>query len=104
MAWKHGCLGVFSAVAFVIINLIPAFARLVGNWRLKALKAVAAANPIENLEMIYRDKMNALAASRENINATYAILQAPTNFVARNFSNASPAVRRWRIWRLESLS
>jgi len=59
----------------VVINLIPAVARLVGNWRLKALKAVAAANPIENLEMIYRDKMNALAASRENINATYAILQ-----------------------------
>ena len=57
-------LGVFSAIGFVAINLIPAFARLVGNWRLKALKAVAAANPIESLELIYRDKMNALAASR----------------------------------------
>lgn len=68
-------LGVFSAIAFVIINFLPAFARLVGNWRLKALKAVAAANPIENLEMIYRDKKAALDASLQNIKQTYAILQ-----------------------------
>lgn len=68
-------LGITSAVGFVIINLIPAFARLVGNWRLKALKAVAAMNPIENLEMIMQAKQLALAASRDNINQTYSILQ-----------------------------
>ena len=68
-------LGIFSAVGFVVINLIPAFARLVGNWRLKALKAVASANPIENLEMIYKEKQEALAASHDNITQTYSILR-----------------------------
>lgn len=72
LAALTGC----AAGGFVIINFIPAFARLVGNWRLKALKAVAAANPIENLEMIYNEKQQALAASRENINQTYAILKS----------------------------
>jgi hypothetical protein len=68
-------LALTAAVSFVVINLIPAFARLVGNWRLKALKAVAAMNPIESLEIIYRDKQAALSASYENIKQTYAILQ-----------------------------
>jgi hypothetical protein len=67
-------LGVFSVIGFVVINLIPAFARLVGNWRLKALKAVAAANPIESLENVYKQKQEALAASHDNITQTYAIL------------------------------
>jgi hypothetical protein len=88
-------LGVFSAIGFVVINLIPAFARLVGNWRLKALKAVAAANPIENLEMIYRDKMNALAASRENINATYAILQDLYNQIKEHDANYPGKPSQW---------
>ncbi len=68
-------LGIAAGVSFVVISLIPAFARLVGNWRLKALKAVAALNPIESLEIIYRDKQAALAASLENINQTLGILR-----------------------------
>lgn len=68
-------LGIAAAVAFVVINLLPAFGVLVANWRLKALKAVASANPIETLENQYEQKMTTLAATLENITKSFAVLQ-----------------------------
>ena len=64
-----------GALGFVAINFIPALARLVGVWRLKALKAIAAANPIEILEQRYQEREQALLGIRANITESYAILQ-----------------------------
>ena len=67
---------VVGAIALFTVNVIvPWFAVSLANWRLKALKAAAAANPIEMLENQYKDRMNALAKIRENITASYAVLQ-----------------------------
>ncbi len=64
-----------AVVAFTAINLIPALSRHVANWRLKALKAVAAANPIETLENRYQELQTALNGTRDNIKKSYAVLQ-----------------------------
>jgi hypothetical protein len=64
-----------AVVGLVAINLAPSFAALVANWRLKALKAVAAANPIETLENQYADREAALLKIRDNIKESYAVLQ-----------------------------
>lgn len=69
-------LGIAAAVAVVAINLMPAFSVMVANWRLKSLKAAAAANPIETLENRYQERMAALAGIRENITKSFAVLQS----------------------------
>jgi hypothetical protein len=67
---------VVGLIALFTVNvIIPWFAVSLANWRLKALKAAAAANPIEMLENQYKDRMGALAKIRENITASYAVLQ-----------------------------
>lgn len=67
---------VVGAIALFTVNVIvPWLAISLANWRLKALKAAAAANPIEMLENQYKDRMDALAKIRENITASYAVLQ-----------------------------
>jgi hypothetical protein len=66
---------VAAVVGLVAINLAPSVAAMVANWRLKALKAVAAANPIETLENQYADRQNALMGIRDNIKESYAVLQ-----------------------------
>ena len=68
-------LAVAGVILVVGINLMPAFGALVANWRLKALKAVAAADPIATLENRYRDRQEALGRMRENIKQSYAVLQ-----------------------------
>ena len=68
-------LAVAAAVSLVVVNLAPAFAVTVANWRLKAIKAAAAMNPIETLENQYADKQAALLRMRENIKQSYAVLQ-----------------------------
>lgn len=52
---------------------IPWLGASFANWRLKALKAVAAANPIEQLENTQKLKTETLTASRENIKKRIAI-------------------------------
>jgi molecular chaperone GrpE (heat shock protein) len=47
---------------------------MVANWRLKTLKAVAAANPIETLENQYADREQALLKIRENIKEFHAVV------------------------------
>ena len=68
-------LAIAGIVGLVAVNAAPAVAAHIANWRLKALKAVAAANPIETLENIYAEKQNALIQMRQNIKATYAALE-----------------------------
>jgi gas vesicle protein len=67
---------VVGVIALFTVNVgIPWFAISLANWRLKALKSAASANPIETLENQYKDRMDALAKIRENITASYAVLQ-----------------------------
>ena len=71
-----GLVGVLVAgtVGLAAVNLAPSVAAHIANWRLKALKAVAAANPIETLENQYAQRKDALVKIRENIQQSYAVL------------------------------
>ena len=66
-------LAIAAIVSLVLINLAPSVAALIANWRLKALKAVAAANPIETLQNVYMTRKEALVKQRENIKARIAV-------------------------------
>jgi hypothetical protein len=67
---------VVGVIALAVVNVgVPWFAVSLANWRLKALKSAAAANPIETLENRYQDRQNALVGIRENIKKSYAVLQ-----------------------------
>lgn len=66
-------LAVAAIVACVMINLAPSCAALIANWRLKALKAVAAANPIETLQNAYSTRKESLMKQRDNIKARIAV-------------------------------
>lgn len=74
----HG-IGAFAAlVATVFIgitvwNFVPWFSVKLANWRLKALKAEAAKNPIETLENRYLQLKENLLKQRDNIKARVAI-------------------------------
>lgn len=73
--------GLISAIVVGVIGLtvvhvgVPWFSISLANWRLKALKATAMANPIETLENDYKKKQENLVQSRNNIKASYAILE-----------------------------
>lgn len=67
-------LGVASLIGFTVVNFLPAFAALIANWRLKALKAVAAQNPIETLENQYAQRQDALLKIRDNIKEFHAVV------------------------------
>jgi len=73
--------GLISLVVVAVIGLgvvnigIPWLGVTLANWRLKALKAAAAANPIETLENQYADREAALVKIRDNIKQSYAVLQ-----------------------------
>lgn len=67
---------VVSVVGLAVVNVgVPWFGVTLANWRLKALKSAAAANPIETLENQYADRQTALLAIRDNIKQSYAVLQ-----------------------------
>ena len=66
---------VAATVGLVIVNLAPSAGALIANWRLKALKAVAAANPIETLENQYAERENALLKIRDNIKEFHTVVQ-----------------------------
>ncbi len=67
---------VVSVIGLLVVNVgLPWFAVSLANWRLKALKAAAALNPIETLENQYSDRQNALMKIRDNIKQSYAVLQ-----------------------------
>ncbi len=67
---------VVAAVGLAVVNIgIPWFAASLANWRLKALKAVAAANPIETLENQYAEREQALLKIRDNIKEFHAVVQ-----------------------------
>lgn len=56
-----------GAIGLVTINLAPVIAEAIGNWRIKAIKALAAANPIETLQIDYTHRRESLAQFKEAI-------------------------------------
>jgi hypothetical protein len=69
-------LAVGIGLAAITTNVIaPWLSISIANWRLKAIKAAAAANPIEMLETQYGQKQDALLQTRDNIKKSYAVLQ-----------------------------
>lgn len=65
-----------GAIGIVAINFAPWFSMKVANWRLKALKAEAAANPIETMENLYKEKEEALVHIRTNLQEFHGVVQA----------------------------
>jgi len=86
-------LALAGVVALVMINLAPSVAAMIANWRLKALKAVAAANPIETLQNAYSTRKESLVKQRDNIKARIAvaakIFSQITSF-EKQFNKTSP--------------
>ena len=67
---------VVSTIALVTVNVvIPWFAVSLANWKLKALKSAAAANPIETLEAQYAEREQALIKIRDNIKEFHSVIQ-----------------------------
>lgn len=73
----QGLIGLVIAavIGATIINFAPWMAMKFANWRLKALKAEAAANPIETLENQYREREKGLTDFRDNILQFHAEVQ-----------------------------
>lgn len=65
-------LALAAAVGVAAINLAPWYAAKMANWRLKAIKAEAAANPVETLQNAYAARLNDLAAKADAIKKFYA--------------------------------
>lgn len=71
----------------------PAVGRWLGNMRIKALKAVAAADPISTLQNIYREKKEALIKQRDNIKQLISVKSKIKDQIAaykERFGKASP--------------
>jgi len=65
---------VVGVIGLGVVNVgIPWLAVSLANWKLKALKAAAAANPIETLENRYAQLKDALLKQRDNIKQRIAI-------------------------------
>jgi hypothetical protein len=61
-------IGIAAAVGLAVVNFAPVVAMKFANWKLSAVKAEAARNPIETLQNEYADRGVALASFREAIN------------------------------------
>jgi hypothetical protein len=86
-------LAIAAVVAVVMINLAPSAAAMIANWRLKALKAVAAANPIETLQNAYSTRKESLVKQRDNIKARIAVaakIYSQITAFEKQFSKTSP--------------
>jgi uncharacterized protein YukE len=67
---------VVATVGLLVVNVgIPWLAVSLANWRLKALKAAAAANPIETLENQYAEREAALLKFRDSIKEFHGVVQ-----------------------------
>jgi hypothetical protein len=60
-------LGPAILLSWVIIQFLPWFSASIANWRLKALKAEAARNPVETLQNGYIQQQQKLAEARKAI-------------------------------------
>lgn len=66
---------VAGVIGLGVINLAPVIAFKLGNWRLAAIKAEAAKNPIETLEQDYAERQQALSNFKHAITTFSAAVQ-----------------------------
>lgn len=77
---------VVGAIGLAAVNIgIPWASVTLANWRLKAIKAAAAANPIETLENQYKDREEALLRIRDNLKEFNAVVQELWNRILDQF-------------------
>lgn len=60
-------LAVAGVIGMAIISFAPVVSMKLANWKLKAIKAEAAANPVETMQNVYREKSQALDAFVQRI-------------------------------------
>lgn len=68
-------LAIAGAAGLAIVNAAPVVGDKMANWKLKALKAEAAKNPIETLQHDYAKRQQALGEFKEAINTFSASVQ-----------------------------
>lgn len=49
--------GAFAIVAFLVYTFAPVLAAFIANKKIQAIKAIAAANPIETMQALYAEKL-----------------------------------------------
>ena len=65
-------LAIAGAVGLAVITFAPVVAMKFANWKLRAVKAEASANPIETLQNVFKEKMDALRRFSESITVFHA--------------------------------
>lgn len=73
-----GAVIVSAAIAFA-----PAWAMKLANWRMQAVKAEASANPIETMQVLYTEKMQALGGFAGQIEKFAAKIENTRSQLAR---------------------
>jgi hypothetical protein len=57
----------FAAIGFTAWTFVPVFGDLIKNWKMKAIIAIAEANPIETMQNIFIEKSTELKSAEDNI-------------------------------------
>jgi DNA repair exonuclease SbcCD ATPase subunit len=60
-------LAIAGVVGLAIISFAPVVAMKFANWKLRAIKAEAAANPVETMQNVYREKDGSIKAFAQRI-------------------------------------
>lgn len=60
-------LAIAGVLGMAIISFAPVVSMKFANWKLKAIKAEAAANPVETMQNVYREKGDAIASFAQRI-------------------------------------
>lgn len=84
-------LTVTAVIGVTAVNFLPWFAMKLANWKLKALKAEASANPIETLENQYKEREEGLVTFRENILTFHAEVQNFYSQLEENRTKLAPS-------------
>jgi hypothetical protein len=85
-------LAVFVGLGVAIVNFAPLFGRLVGIWRVKGLKKLAEANPIETLEIYLSQRRQRLVddyGSREDYAASLEVQRGQIVAYEKEFPDGS---------------
>ena len=83
-------LAIAGVVGLAIINGAPVLSSLLANWKLKGIKAVASANPVEQLQNVLLERQRALERFAEQITEFSARVRQFESKL-RGFKNQFPA-------------
>jgi hypothetical protein len=93
-----GLIGLIIAaiISFVAIQFLPVLALKVANWRLKAIKAEASANPVETLQNDYntqKEALNNFLQSIKDFAAQVNIFGGKLDGFAKQYPDEAPKFR-----------